>query len=84
MDTPTMCANGAFASTTSTRAVSGGLRDDPQRRGLEAWRDSPDPFPQRFTGTFSDDGRTITGRWEKAEDGSNWDVDFDGTYRRVS
>ena len=48
------------------------------------WRDAPDPFPQRFTGTFEDDGQTIAGRWEKAEDGSNWDTDFDLTYRRKS
>jgi hypothetical protein len=47
------------------------------------WRDSPDPFPQRFTGTFADDGRTITGRWEKAEDDGHWDIDFDLTYRRA-
>jgi hypothetical protein len=47
------------------------------------WRDAPDPFPQRFTGTFSEDGRTITGRWEKAEDGSNWETDFELTYRKV-
>ncbi len=47
------------------------------------WRDSPDPFPQRFTGTFSDGARTITGRWEKAEDGSTWSTDFDLTYRKV-
>jgi hypothetical protein len=48
------------------------------------WRDAPDPFPQRFTGTFNDDGKTIAGRWEKAEDGSNWETDFDFTYRKVS
>jgi hypothetical protein len=48
------------------------------------WRDAPDPFPQRFTGTFSDDGRTISGRWEKLEDGSTWETDFDLTYRKVS
>jgi hypothetical protein len=47
------------------------------------WRDSPDPFPQRFSGTFSDDGKTIAGRWEKAEDGSEWETDFDLTYRKV-
>jgi hypothetical protein len=29
------------------------------------------------------DGKTIVGRWEKAEDGSTWDTDFDLTYRRV-
>ena len=30
------------------------------------WRDG-EPFSQRFTGTFSDDGNTITGRWEIAK-----------------
>jgi hypothetical protein len=48
------------------------------------WRDSPDPFPQRFTGTFSDDGMTIAGRWEKADDGKTWVTDFDLTYTKVT
>jgi hypothetical protein len=48
------------------------------------WRDAPDPFPQRFTGTFSDDGMTISGRWEKAENGSAWETDFDLSYRKAS
>jgi hypothetical protein len=26
------------------------------------------PFPQRFTGRFEDDGKTIVGRWEKGVD----------------
>jgi hypothetical protein len=51
------------------------------------WRDEPDfsplDFSQRYTGTFSDDGKTITGRWQKAPDGSNWETDFDLTYRKV-
>jgi hypothetical protein len=47
------------------------------------WRDAPDPFPQRYIGTFSDDGKAITGRWEKAADVSHWETDFDLTYRRV-
>jgi hypothetical protein len=46
-------------------------------------RDAPDPFPQRFNGTFGDDGDTITGRWEKREAGADWDTDFDVTYRRA-
>ena len=29
------------------------------------------PFPQRFTATISDDGKTISGWWEQAEDGTN-------------
>jgi hypothetical protein len=47
------------------------------------WRDDPNPFPQRFTGTFTDDGKTIAGRWEKKEAGSDWDTDFDLTYRKA-
>ncbi len=47
------------------------------------WRNERDPFPQRFTGTFADDGLMIAGRWEKAEDGSTWSTDFDLIYRRV-
>jgi hypothetical protein len=45
------------------------------------WRDSQN-FSQRFTGTFSDDGNTITARWEKSRDGSGWEHDMDLTYRR--
>jgi hypothetical protein len=43
------------------------------------WRDSPD-FSQRFTGTCSEDGKSIRGCWEKSSDGSNWKHDFDLTY----
>jgi hypothetical protein len=45
------------------------------------WR-TGDPFAQRFTATFSDDGNAMLGRWEKAEDGTNYEADFDLTYRR--
>jgi hypothetical protein len=41
------------------------------------------PFPQRFTGRFTDDGTRIVGRWEKAEDGTNYETDFDLAYTRV-
>ena len=44
---------------------------------------SPLDFAQRFTGTLSDDGRTIQGRWELAHDGSTWEHDFDLVYTRV-
>ena len=51
------------------------------------WRDEPDfspfDFAQRFTGTFTDDGNTIEGRWEICHDGSTWEHDFDLVYRRV-
>jgi hypothetical protein len=45
------------------------------------WRDGA-PFSQRFTGTFSADGRTIAGRWEMEDDGE-WRTDFDLTYTKV-
>jgi hypothetical protein len=51
------------------------------------WRETPDfsplDFAQRYTGSFSDDGTTIVGRWEIAHDGSTWEHDFDLTYVRV-
>ena len=51
------------------------------------WRDEPDFSPlnfyQRFTGTISDDGKTITGAWETSSDGKVWEHDFDLTYTRT-
>jgi hypothetical protein len=46
------------------------------------WREGA-PFSQRFTASISDDGNTITGRWEIAEDFTNYAPDFDLTYRRI-
>lgn len=50
-------------------------------------RESPDftplDFRQRFTGTFSEDGNTISGAWEKCVSGADWEHDFALTYRRV-
>ncbi len=46
------------------------------------WRQGH-PFPQRFTATISDDGNTIAGRWEKAEDGTTFSTDFYLTFHRV-
>jgi hypothetical protein len=51
------------------------LRDAPDFTPLDFW--------QRFTGEFSADGRTISGRWETSQDGSAWELDFDLTYRKV-
>jgi hypothetical protein len=42
------------------------------------------PFAQRFVGTIADDGRTITGRWEKAEDGGDYALDFYLRYEKVA
>jgi hypothetical protein len=50
-------------------------------------RESPDfsplDFAQRFTGTFSADGNSISGAWEKRFDGGDWHHDFALTYRRA-
>lgn len=50
-------------------------------------REKPDftplDFAQRYTGTFSADGRTIEGRWETGTDGGNWELDFELNYLRV-
>jgi hypothetical protein len=50
-------------------------------------RDRPDftplNFAQRFTGTFSDDGETITAVWERSDDSQHWRTDFTLTYTRI-
>jgi hypothetical protein len=46
------------------------------------WRDHPG-FSQRFHGMFSEDNNIITARWERSDDGSRWERDFDLTYTRV-
>ena len=43
---------------------------------------SPLDFAQRYIGEFSDDGRTITGRWEAKHPGKDWEVDFHLTHRK--
>jgi hypothetical protein len=46
------------------------------------WRDFSG-FSQRFTGTISEDGRNIRASWEKSNDGSHWEHDFDLTYTKI-
>jgi hypothetical protein len=57
-------------------------------RRWKLWRDTPDfsplEFAQRYTGTFGDDGRVITGSWERCHDGASWEHDFDLTYTKVT
>jgi hypothetical protein len=47
------------------------------------WREG-EPFSQRFTAEISDDGTTITGRWELAEDFTTYTTDFELVYRRIN
>lgn len=46
------------------------------------WRNAPG-FSQRFTGTLSDDGRTIVGKGELSKDGATWEKDLELTYTRT-
>jgi hypothetical protein len=46
------------------------------------WREAQGFF-QRFTGTFSKDGKTISAQWEKSSDGKTWEHDFDLTYTKI-
>ena len=51
------------------------------------WRDKPDfsplDFAQRYTGMFSEDGKTIAGTWEICQDGTTWERDFALTYTKA-
>ena len=47
------------------------------------WREG-EPFAQRFTATFEDDGATIAGRWEKAAGDGAYETDFELIYRRAT
>ncbi len=47
----------------------------------KVWRDAPG-FSQRFTGKFSDDGKTIEVSGELSKDGVNWEHDFTQNYTR--
>jgi hypothetical protein len=73
-------STGAFRRTAGPPLPDSQHRD--HRGQWKLWREG-EPFPQRFTGRFTDDGRTIVGRWGKAEDGTNYTTDFNLTYTRV-
>jgi hypothetical protein len=76
-------ANGTYLQLYSdSRGVCRLYEMSIRDREWKLWRDG-EPFSQRFTGTIGDDGNTITGRWEIAEDGTNYSTDFDLTYHRV-
>lgn len=48
----------------------------------ELSRKSPG-FSQRFIGTISEDGNTITGAWERSSDDVNWNHDFEVKHTKV-
>jgi len=45
---------------------------------------SPLDFAQRYTGTLSEDGAAIAGRWEVKQHGQDWGTDFELSYVRLS
>jgi hypothetical protein len=45
---------------------------------------SPLDFAQRYTGTVSEDGRSIRGSWELSTDGSRYEHDFELNYSKIS
>jgi hypothetical protein len=45
------------------------------------WREAPG-FSQRFTGTLSDAGDSVVGRWDLRKDDEVWASDLEITYRR--
>jgi hypothetical protein len=51
-------------------------------RVWKMWREAPG-FWQRYEGTLSQDGKTITAHWDKSRDGTAWEHDFDITYTKV-
>ena len=80
---PTLAANGTYFQLYSDeRGVCRVYEMSIGNGEWKLWREG-EPFSQRFSATFSDDGNTITGRWEIAEDGTNYTTDFDLIYRRV-
>lgn len=77
-------ANGTYTQLYSDeRGVCRTYAMSIDRNEWKLWREGP-PFAQRFTATFSDDGNTITGRWELAENGDDYTVDFHLIFRRVN
>ena len=41
-------------------------------------------FAQRFTGRLSEDRATMDARWERSDDGVNWELDFELTYTKTN
>lgn len=69
---PPSCAAGSSGSWTGGSWSSALRSRCPRRRTT-----------QRFTGTFSDDGNTISGAWEMCENGADWEEDIPVTYHRA-
>ena len=76
-------ANGGFVQLyADERGVSRIFDMSIDEGTWKLWR-TGEPFAQRFTATISPDGDTITGRWERSDDGMTYETDFDLVYRRI-
>ena len=76
-------ANGTYTQLYSDeRGVCRTYQMSIDDREWKLWRKG-EPFAQRFAATISEDGNTITGRWEIADDGEHFTTDFELVYRRV-
>ena len=73
-----------FDSRGVARVYKMSFEDGVWRLGRSERDFSPLNFSQRFTGTLSDDGKTIAGVWEICHDGETWEHDFDLTYTKKS
>ena len=71
-----------------TRGVARVYKMSVEGRVWRLRREEPDfsafDFAQRGEGRFSEDGRTIEGRWEMKQEGEpDYSLDFEWTYRKV-
>lgn len=87
---PTVVMIGADDTLGSYSVIYSDARDVLRVYGMtladgewKQWRDAPG-FHQRFTAAVSEDGSSITGKWEASPDGEEWSLDFELTYSRVS
>ena len=73
---------GCSMRTFDSRGISRLMTLEAEAGIWRFWRDWPG-FSQRFTGTLSADGNTITGLAELCQDGTTWEEDLWITFKRV-
>jgi hypothetical protein len=75
-------ASGAFSALyADSRGVSRIYQMNFTGDLWKMWRAAPG-FHQRFAGRINPDENTIEACWERSEDGSRWERDFDLTYAK--
>jgi len=71
-------------SSSSQRVEKTRIFRRPRLRLIPAWPGEPHRLRDSLTGTFGDDGNTITGQGQLSQDGHTWDNDLDLNYQRVA